>query len=1234
MSFMKHHLVSLITLALAVAPLAPAQTPKGATEKPRPILRRGATHPGAGRQAAGQLAASIDAGDAYATPSGPRQLLRLANAVAVCADCATPEFQTQLMRPGKALAGFKSSGRGRQGIAILKSVSPSTKQAGNDAARHTALLNSVRATAAGRSANPVFIDPATGLRLLATSELVVCLRAGTEAAPFFDGAGRQTRPLFGTEDQFVLTLPGATAEEVFDEVARLTARPEVSWAEPNFIMQAARDFTPNDPLLTDQWYLRNDGQFGGSTNAQVHAAGAWDITFGSSNVVIAILDDGVQIDHPDLAANIFTNPGEIPDNGRDDDGNGLIDDVHGWDFYANDNNPAPVHELDNHGTSLAGVVAGVGNNAIGISGAAPGSRMLPLKIITGEDGVEVTEVARVLYYAAGLNLQGQPVWRGADIINISLTFSKSFVMDAALQAAATKGRGGRGCAIFAAAGNSAGAWVPFEVAFEPGTEGEHTLRWEFAKDYVDELRIGADTVWLDNIVFPDGTVESFEGGGLPSGWRTGGDSAWQNVKDGVNGNHALTGWTGPGARSLRAGPIANNQTNWVEVTTFLDPGLLRFWVWTESEIGYYNTNGVYIYSDVFRFTVDGEELGMDEGVPILETNVAYPANHPSVFAVGASTDFDFSADYSQFGAALDFVAPSDGGNAAISTTDRTGSDGYNPNDSPDGDYAHDFGGTSSATPLAAGVAALALSANPYLSLNDLGALLRSTSDHIGGVFYDENGFNPFYGYGRLNAGQAVRLAQPNIIITVSAQPNPSFLGDRTTFSLTVTNVGTSLSGPLRITHDLPGTSLFESATPGPSARSGHQLIFNHPGLAAHAAFTVRVMVSNTTAGTNSSTASVMTDVIETTLEDNLSITSYAVVPFVSIGNATVGETDRGATNAVFSVSLSHPSPRAVTVRYAAVSGAATRGRDFAAASGLLRFAPGETNKAIVVRVLPDFLDEDDENFFVDLSAPVNAAIEAGRGIGRILDNDPQPAISISDASRVEGSAAAVFRVRLSKPSGRPVSVNFATASGSAVEGSYFTRTNGTLLFAPGRTLLTIPVRVRGDATHESNETFFINLSAPVSATLGDAQGVGTILNNDPAPRLFLSDATVAEGNDGATNMVFNVRLAPASGRPVQVSFFTTNGLATFGADYVATNGTLLFQPGETNQFITVPVLGDTLNESSETFSVRLVAPVNATLGDGLGKGTILNAPIVARPQEPASRRVGDRRSALSARDGR
>jgi hypothetical protein len=139
--------------------------------------------------------------------------------------------------------------------------------------------------------------------------------------------------------------------------------------------------------------------------------------------------------------------------------------------------------------------------------------------------------------------------------------------------------------------------------------------------------------------------------------------------------------------------------------------------------------------------------------------VSYPANLANTIAVGASTDFDYRSAYSQYGATLDFVAPSSGGYQRIVTTDRTGVDGYNSGSDYTTTGSDGFGGTSSAAPLAAGVAALLLSADADLTAADVRTIMRETADKIGGdngnTAYDGGGFNQYYGYGRIDAGAAL-----------------------------------------------------------------------------------------------------------------------------------------------------------------------------------------------------------------------------------------------------------------------------------------------------------------------------------------------------------------------------------------------------------------------------------------------------------------------------------------------
>ena len=218
-------------------------------------------------------------------------------------------------------------------------------------------------------------------------------------------------------------------------------------------------------------------------------------------------------------------------------------------------------------------------------------------------------------------------------------------------------------------------------------------------------------------------------------------------------------------------------------------------------------------------------------------------------------------------------------------------------------------------------------------------------------------------------------------------------------------------------------------------------------------------------------------------------------------------------------------------------------------------------------------------------------------------------LSINNVSATEGNAGttnAVFTVTLSPASTQSVTVNFATANGTATAGSDYVATSGTLTFNPGDTTKTITVVINGDTLNETNETFLVNLSIPVNATIIDGQGLGTIINDDALPSLSINDVTLIEGNTGTTNAVFTVTLAPTSPGAVTVNFTTANGSATVGSDYLANSGTLTFNPGETSKTITVVIIGDTLNETNETFVIKLSNPVNATILDGQGAGTISN----------------------------
>lgn len=222
---------------------------------------------------------------------------------------------------------------------------------------------------------------------------------------------------------------------------------------------------------------------------------------------------------------------------------------------------------------------------------------------------------------------------------------------------------------------------------------------------------------------------------------------------------------------------------------------------------------------------------------------------------------------------------------------------------------------------------------------------------------------------------------------------------------------------------------------------------------------------------------------------------------------------------------------------------------------------------------------------------------------------PTPNITINDVTVTEGNSGtinATFTVTLSAASTSNVTVDFATADGTATAGSDYQSNSGTLTFTPGQTTRTIDVAVIGDTMDEPSETFFVNLTNAANGVILDNQGQGTITDNDAQPTLSINDTSVTEGDGGTTSATFTVTLSAASGFTVTVNYATADGTATAGSDYQSTNGTLTFNPGQTTQTITVLINGDTTFEPNETFFVNLSAPASATVVDAQGQGTITN----------------------------
>ncbi len=181
---------------------------------------------------------------------------------------------------------------------------------------------------------------------------------------------------------FIGRTPQTQGMSVEDAIHVLERDPAIRYAEPDMRVYPDQAL-PNDPRFNEMWGLHNTGQTGGSNDSDIDAPEAWATAGTNPKVIVGLIDDGVQIGHPDLAGNIYVNPGEIPANGIDDDGNGFIDDVNGWDFASGDNNPNPTGS-NTHGTHTAGTVAAVTNNNIGVAGVAQDVLLLPIRMYSGQ----------------------------------------------------------------------------------------------------------------------------------------------------------------------------------------------------------------------------------------------------------------------------------------------------------------------------------------------------------------------------------------------------------------------------------------------------------------------------------------------------------------------------------------------------------------------------------------------------------------------------------------------------------------------------------------------------------------------------------------------------------------------------------------------------------------------------------------------------------------------------------
>ena len=723
-----------------------------------------------------------DAGDCYVMGGKKIALLRAVEEIAVrYKDGVTPDHGLAV------LSKIPDLGRLMR-VAVCRPSLVDILKCENDSAKGVTAL--IAGQKEAERVFPVLVCPQDGARMVATDEILLFLKPGVMVEDLKGRLDSLHAEVVGKEpardiDVYLIRLTETGTDTALSASVEMSDWPGVEWAEPNFIREINFSFTPNDPLYPHQQHLHNTGQNYATSDADVDAPEAWNISNGSSSVSIAIIDDGVDTAHADLNIKLG-----------------------GWDFYNNQSDPNPTG-TDGHGTGCAGVAAAVGNNSYLISGIAANCKILPIKICQGDAFTTDLIIGNAIRYAADRADVLSNSWGGG---------SASSYINTAIDYALSSGRGGKGSPVFFATGNYASGWYyggSRARLSTAGLSGNYYIAFDYTKDA--SRAAGDDCVRIDNVCFSDGYDiswrQDFEGSFPPTGWSlasSSGSNYWYNTT-----TNAMKG-TG-GSYSPRSGAIGNGQSTDL-VTPLLsltgsETIFVSFWISSEANkdgfwIDVYNSSWGYVGS-----------WGPISGNPTVNTAIIYPASYANSISVGASTDCDYRSDYSCYGSSLDLVAPSNGGWNDILTLDPTGSVGWTTTD-----YKYNFGGTSSACPLAAGIAALMISNNSNLTASEIRSWMHKSCDKIGGVTYSggeagAGGRHDQYGYGRINAYSTLLntgLATPTPTYTPTVTSTPT---DTPTITPTPTLTPPTATPTITPTATITPTSA-ETATPTATPTEG------------------------------------------------------------------------------------------------------------------------------------------------------------------------------------------------------------------------------------------------------------------------------------------------------------------------------------------------------------------------------------------------------------------------------
>lgn len=1094
-----------------------------------------------------------------------------------------------------------------------------------------AAARSMRSRTAAASQVELMLTHATGgtksragaeaTRHFVTREVLVKFKPGATAKTVAQSVGLRVTSEPAHAPGYAI-LDALTSEGALLAMESLRALPEVESANVVLATQKAAKFTPNDPLFSEQWHLKNTTQLGGALWADANVTSVWD-TYKGTGVIIGIIDGGLEYTHPDIQPNYNTD----------------LD----FDYNGNDSDPSPGDvTTDRHGTSCAGVAAARGNNSLGGSGAAPEATLTGFRLIAAAN-TDQDESSAFLAHNDVIQVKSNS-WGWPDASGYG---GPGPLAAAALEAGVTSGRNGKGLIYVFAGGNG------FELADNSNLDGYANSPFVIAVAAMNDF--GFQSYYSEpgaNLLI---TAPS-NGGGHNAGIRTTditGEGGYNNTAAGTNDladrNYTKTFGGTSSACPLVSGIVAlmlqaNPNLGWRDVQEILIRTARKIhrtdpeWATNQAGLSFNHKYGAGLVDATAAVALAQQWANLPSMTTTQVAQTGLAVAIPDNNATGVTrtlnfTDANFRVEHVTVTVNATHTAV---GDLEVTLTSPYGTVSKLAQETPDGtdNLAWTYSSVHHWGEAAAG--------NWTVKVADRAAADTGTLTAVTIKLYGTTNTNA-----RIAGASATLSTEGNTPANSSADP-----GEAVTFTLGLKNIGAAAT-----TSSLTATLLPIGGVQNPSAAQ------NYGVLTAGGAAATRSFSFMLAGGCGVSIPLVLH------LQDGATDLGYANVNIPLGTSAAANFTGGGVT--INDNSTGSPSPSTLTA-----SGLVGRVQDMTAQIigfthtyvddvGILLHGPNalemrlfcggvqaaansasltfDDNAAVLFPTYDSSLLTGSYRpwdiygsarvFIGDTATEIAYTLSEFRGVPAnglwklyVQDFSPPDSGSLSgwklffttvtctdnvmltQSATSGGEAAGTIAVSVTRTGGLEGSatVNYATSNGTATAGSDYTATIGTLTFAAGELVKTFAIPITNDTTQEPDETIQVTLSsAGGNTTLGTlATGSVTILDNDTPTPVAISP-TSPTVTEAATLLTFTVSRSTL-GNAGTINYATTPGTAT-SADFAAASGTLSFTATDLSQTFTVAILDDSIFEAPESFTVTLSTP---TGGLSLGSPLISTVTII------------------------